>query len=63
MKDFVFVTGNQKKADYLSELLGLPVEHYKADVDEIQTTDVKALVEHKAKQAYEIIGKPVLIED
>jgi len=63
MKSFIYVTGNQKKADYLSELLGLPVEHYKVALDEIQTMDIRVLIEHKAKQAYETIGKPVLIED
>lgn len=63
MKQFTFVTGNEKKAQYLSELLGLPVARHKVDLDEIQTTDVAELVERKAIQAYAILGTPVLVED
>lgn len=63
MKQFTFVTGNEKKAAYLSKLLGLPVEHHRVHIDEIQNTDVAQLVAHKAKQAYKILGEPVLVED
>lgn len=63
MKQFTFVTGNEKKARYLSKLLGLSVERHKVDLDEIQTTDVSQLIEHKAKQAYAELGTPVLVED
>ena len=63
MKQFTFVTGNEKKAQYLAELLGLPVTRHKVDLDEIQTTDIDKLVEHKAKQAYKILKTPVLVED
>lgn len=58
-----FITGNQNKADYLSKLLGLPISHQKVDLDEIQSLDLKAITEHKARQAYKLINKPVLVED
>ncbi|HCP08665.1 MAG TPA: non-canonical purine NTP pyrophosphatase, partial [Candidatus Moranbacteria bacterium] len=58
-----FITGNQKKADYLAELLGFPIEHVKLDLDEIQSLDLKEIVEHKVKQAYQKIKKPVIVED
>lgn len=58
-----FITGNENKARYVAQWLDTPVEHRKLDLDELQTLDLHALVDHKAKQAYEIVGGPVLIED
>lgn len=63
MKDITFITGNQHKADFLAKHLGMPIAHHKLDLDEIQSTDLRVVVEHKAKQAYEILQKPVLVED
>ena len=59
----VFITGNQKKADYLSRYLGHPVEHVKVDLDEIQSLDLREVVRHKVRQAYAKVGRPVLVED
>jgi inosine triphosphate pyrophosphatase len=63
MKTVTFITGNQKKADYLAEYLGFPVKHFKIDLDEIQSLDLKKIAEHKVRQAYEKIKKPVIVED
>lgn len=63
MKDLVFITGNQAKADYLAKWLGHPVEHQKVDLDEIQSLDITEVIEHKAKAAYAIVKRPVLVED
>ncbi|MDO8518200.1 MAG: non-canonical purine NTP pyrophosphatase [bacterium] len=63
MEDVVFITGNQNKADYLTKYLGHPVEHIKLELDEIQSLDPKKIVEHKVRQAYDKIKKPVLVED
>ncbi len=59
----ILITGNQGKADQLAKWLGQPVEHVKIDLDEIQSTDLQTIVEHKARQAYEKVNKPVLVED
>jgi inosine triphosphate pyrophosphatase len=59
----VFITGNQNKADYLARTLGVELQHQKVDLDEIQSTDLHEIVEHKVKQAFALIGKPVLVED
>lgn len=59
----VFITGNQNKADYLAKTLGVELEHQKIDLDEIQSVDPLAIVEHKVRQAFDIIQKPVLVED
>jgi non-canonical purine NTP pyrophosphatase (RdgB/HAM1 family) len=63
MKQFVLITGNQHKADYLRKWLGTPVEHHKVDLDELQSLDVTEIVDHKVRQAYEILKRPVLVED
>ena len=64
MKDeVVFITGNEHKAKQLASWLGMQIPHQKVDLDEIQSLDSHAIVEHKARQAYGIIRKPVIIED
>jgi len=59
----IFITGNQGKADYLSRQLGVTLEHQKVELEEIQSVDLHAIVEHKLRQAYEICKRPVLVED
>ena len=59
----VFITGNQHKADYLANILGIELPHQKVDLEEIQSVSLEEIVEHKVKQAYQIIGRPVLVED
>lgn len=39
----------------MRKLLGMPIEHIKLDLDEIQSLDLKEVVEHKVRQAYEKI--------
>ncbi len=63
MANVTFITGNQNKADYLSKYLGYTVNHVKLNLDEIQSTDLNEIAEHKVKQAYELIKKPVIVED
>mgnify|MGYP001597942491 CR=1 FL=1 len=59
----IFITGNAGKAKYLSDYFHLPVDHVKLDLDEIQSLDLKKIVEDKAKRAYTIVNTPVLVED
>lgn len=63
MQDLTFITGNQNKADFLAKWLGHPVEHHKLDLDELQSLDLHEIVEYKARQAYEALKRPVLVED
>jgi inosine triphosphate pyrophosphatase len=63
IKQFTFITGNQRKADYLTMWLGLPVLHHKLDLDEIQSLDPHKVAEHKVRQAYEVLHSPVLVDD
>jgi non-canonical purine NTP pyrophosphatase (RdgB/HAM1 family) len=59
----IFISGNQNKIDYLSKTLGITLDHQKIDLDEIQSAGPKVVIEHKVRQAYGIIQKPVLVED
>jgi len=59
----VFITGNQNKADYLSRLLDVEIDHHKVNLDEIQSTSLDEIVTHKVKQAYKLVQRPVLVED
>lgn len=61
--NITFITGNEHKAKYVAEWLGMPIAHKKLDLDELQTLDLHKLVDHKVKQAYDILKTPVLIED
>ena len=63
MTNITFITGNQNKANYLAKYLDHPVDHIKLDLDEIQSLDLKEIVEHKVRQAYDKIKKPVIVED
>jgi non-canonical purine NTP pyrophosphatase (RdgB/HAM1 family) len=63
MERVTFITGNQKKADYLAKYLGIPVDHIKLDLDEIQSLELNEIVEHKVREAYSIIKVPVLVDD
>lgn len=63
MQEVTFVTGNQTKFDYVQAHLGFPLKHAKLDLDEIQALDTKKIVEHKVRQAYDILKSPVLVED
>lgn len=63
MTDITFITGNQGKADFLARHLGHPVKHLKLDLDEIQSLDLEEVAGHKAEQAYQAVGAPVLVED
>lgn len=59
----VFVTGNMNKVADLSNWLGFELNHHKLDLDELQELDPYVVVDHKAKQAYQILNVPVLVED
>jgi non-canonical purine NTP pyrophosphatase (RdgB/HAM1 family) len=63
MTDIIFITGNQHKADFLAKHLGVPIAHHKLDLDEIQSLDPREVVEHKVRQAYDVLQRPVLVED
>lgn len=63
MSKLTFITGNAGKAKYLGDYFHIPVDHKKLDLIEIQSLDLKEIVEDKARRAYEIMKSPVIVED
>lgn len=63
MTEITFVTGNQHKADNMARFMGFKIDHRKLDLDEIQSVNLEEIVEHKVRQAYELIGRPVIVDD
>ncbi len=59
----VFITGNQHKADNLSKFLGISLAHRKLELDEIQSASLETVIEHKVKQAYDLVGQAVIVDD
>ena len=58
-----FVTSNYSKLKEFQEMLKMRLERFDADLDEIQAIDVEKVVEHKARQAYQLLKAPVIVED
>jgi inosine triphosphate pyrophosphatase len=62
-KEVTYITGNPNKAAYLEKYLGHPIKHQKVDLDEIQSLDLRTVIEHKLNQAILVVKGPVLVED
>ncbi|MFA5714626.1 MAG: RdgB/HAM1 family non-canonical purine NTP pyrophosphatase [Candidatus Paceibacterota bacterium] len=59
----IFVTGNHQKLKEFEEILGVKLGHLDLKLDEIQSVEAEEVAKHKAKQAYEILKEPVIVED
>jgi non-canonical purine NTP pyrophosphatase (RdgB/HAM1 family) len=58
-----FVSGNIAKIEHLRRHLTIPFEYKSIELPEVQSLDVHEVVCAKAKNAYQIIQSPVLVED
>src|SRR5690348_9433758 len=65
LQPIVFATGSANKLAELQAIADgkLNFTSRKVDLDEIQSLDLQEIIEHKLRQAYGIIGKPVIAED
>lgn len=63
MDKITFVTSHPKKAEQLGWHLDYPIDHQKLDLPEIQSLDLGEVVSHKAREAFQQIRRPVLVED
>lgn len=63
MNSITFATTNEGKLKEAQEILNIPIESIKLEVDEIQTLDPIECVEKKAIAAFQIAKKPILVED
>lgn len=63
IKDLTFITSNANKAKQLEKYLQTKVNHQSVDLIEIQSLDITEVVEHKVREAYKQIKKPVIVDD
>ena len=63
LESLTFVTGNPGKAEQLGHFLDFPVRYKNLDLIEIQSLDLEAIIEYKAREAYMHVQSPVLVED
>lgn len=63
MNRFVFVTSNKHKAKEITEILGTDIKIREVDIPEVQSLDLDKVITAKAKSAYNILKKPVAVED
>ena len=59
----IFVTGNEGKIKEFETILGYKINNVDLDLKEVQSIDVKEVAQEKAKQAYEILKEPVIVDD
>lgn len=62
-KNMLFITGNKNKVKEFQEILGFNLDHMSLDIEEIQEIDIKKVSENKARKAFNIVKKPVIVED
>jgi XTP/dITP diphosphohydrolase len=58
-----FITGNPAKAEQVGWHLDTPVKHRAIDLPEIQSLELKEIIEHKAREAFQAVQSPVLVDD
>lgn len=63
MNKLTYVSSNAGKAAYLARYLNHPFTHRVLELDEIQSLDLAKITEHKAREAYARLKKPVLVDD
>jgi non-canonical purine NTP pyrophosphatase (RdgB/HAM1 family) len=63
LNNITVVTGNKAKAEEIGRILGQEIEIASLDLDEIQEIDLGKIAIHKLNQAFEILKKPVIIDD
>ena len=63
LSDIVVVTTSKDKLAEINEILGTNHKVSKLDIPEIQSLNLDEVVADKAIKAYELVKKPVLVED
>jgi len=58
-----FVTSNQYKLEEAQQILDRKLERSIVEIDEIQSLEIEEVIEAKAKEAYERLGKPLIVTD
>lgn len=61
--DITFITSNPSKVEQVSKYLGIPINHAKIDLVEIQSLDLNEVIEHKLREAYSKVRAPIMVDD
>ncbi len=57
------ITGNKDKLREAEQILNTKLKHVDLDLEEVQGLDSDKISEHKAKEAWENVGKPLFVWD
>ncbi len=63
MKNLLFATTNEFKLKESRDILSCNIDSISLDLEEIQETDVEKVVLNKVLKAYDIVKRPVMVED
>lgn len=63
MNKIIYVSSNSGKAAYLGRYLDHPFTHQVLELEEIQSLDLAKITEHKAREAYGQLKKPIVVDD
>ncbi len=61
--DILFITGNLNKLREAEEILGQKLNHINLDLDEIQEVNEEKIANHKVRQAWKQVKKPLFVWD
>lgn len=61
--DITLVTGNKNKLSEATRILRVPIRSADIDLDELQEVDVIKISDHKARQAWAQLKRPVVVWD
>lgn len=63
LSEIILVTSNKDKLAEINQILGTNHQVSKIDIPEIQSLDLDEVITQKAKDAYQKLKKPILVED
>jgi len=63
MKGITFITGNEHKLREAKQILNVDLTSEKIDLRELQAVDLEDVIEDKLRHGYEILKKPIIVED
>lgn len=63
MKNIVLATGNKDKVEEIQDILDIPLDFMHIEVDEVQSMDLEYVAKRKAQAAFNIIKRPLIVDD
>ena len=63
MNTIYLASGNPNKVKEAQVILGIPIEIFDVELDEVQSMDLEEVARKKVLEAFKIVKKPVFVED